>query len=221
MSKVRIPEDYKEGFKQFSALSDAQRQQLVKIFSQIPAKTPHESMAEQIATELSIEEPAAFEIAQSLDSLFLAKENGRLKANDLIDGVIESLEDPEYNISSESQTSIKESIHALFAKGSNYYLTNKAQALTVQREQLLLKSRILTDIRLVFSEDEDCQIEGEIILHTLKIEYQKGTDNKSIFIALDISDLNELKLQIERAQKKDASIRKNIGSLPNSIIDSF
>lgn len=79
--------------------------------------------------------------------------------------------------------------------------------------------RVLTDIRPIFTDDSNVKINGQIILHNLKISYQEGDDIKEIFFAIDNNDIKKIKEQAERAEKKENEIKKFIGTTQYPIFE--
>lgn len=81
-----------------------------------------------------------------------------------------------------------------------------AKALTLRNEyeRIVTDTRILTDIRPIFDDDEDePNVEAAIVNHTLRFSYTSGDGDHEIHFALDAADLTKLTAQIERALKKD------------------
>lgn len=73
------------------------------------------------------------------------------------------------------------------------------------------ESRIVSDIRLVFNDDDLKKVEPSyaVILHNLIIKYTKGHGEPgSFFVAMDMGDLKNLKESLDRAFTKDEEIRK-------------
>lgn len=217
MAKVRIPEEYKNGFKLFISLSNKDKDAVIKIIAEKPVSTKGSEFAIDISKKIKLDYSSVLEIVEAITSLSFARENVN-GHNKFVQGVVEALEDPEYETSPKSLSELYKAFSTLFSVKSTYHITDKARALTFQRENLLLNTRVITDIRPIFSDDDDCQIEGEVILHTLKIASQKGYNHDTIYFALDSDDLAELKVQIERAERKESNIRKRIGNLPNKIL---
>lgn len=78
--------------------------------------------------------------------------------------------------------------------------------LMYEHENLLQGARVVTDIRPVFSVDAD-RVEGTVISHTLRLRYDSTEGDHSISIAMDESDIRELKRQCERALLKAQTAR--------------
>ncbi|WP_191496159.1 hypothetical protein [Mycobacterium simulans] len=94
----------------------------------------------------------------------------------------------------------------LFALLQSATVRRFAKALTLHNEyeRIVTDTRILSDIRPVFDDDEgDPAIEAVIVNHTLRFSYTAGDGDHELHFALDASDLKKLKAQIERALEKD------------------
>ncbi|MHC9292037.1 hypothetical protein ACRCUN_06190 [Mycobacterium sp. LTG2003] len=90
---------------------------------------------------------------------------------------------------------------------NNATIQRYAKALTLRNEyeRIVTDTRILSDIRPVFDDDEENPgIRAAIVNHTLRFTYTAGDGERhESHFALDVHDLEKLKAQIERALKKD------------------
>jgi hypothetical protein len=89
-----------------------------------------------------------------------------------------------------------------------------AKALTLRNEyeRILTDTRILSDIRPVFDDDqENPSMRAAIVNHTLRFTYTAGDGERhESHFALDVDDLEKLKTQIERALKKDKASQRMV-----------
>jgi hypothetical protein len=69
-------------------------------------------------------------------------------------------------------------------------------------------SRILTDARPVFPGDPAGEPTGFVIVHTLRLDYHENNQYKDWFVSLDITDLEQLKVVVDRAIEKQKSLKK-------------
>lgn len=73
-------------------------------------------------------------------------------------------------------------------------------------ERILLNSRIYSDIRPVFEDDDigdNERVEAAMVNHTLQLTYRVGErESEDLHLALDLDDLNKLRKQIDRALHK-------------------
>ena len=71
------------------------------------------------------------------------------------------------------------------------------------KEDPLWDSRILTDVRPIFSEGTDPEATGWLVLHTLQLTYWNGSTHSEFFVSLDHDELDRLGRAIDRARKKE------------------
>lgn len=89
----------------------------------------------------------------------------------------------------------------------------KALHLSLDFDKLFVESKIITEIRPVFDEKPELGIANSIITHSLKIEYHYSDDtHKKIFVTLKSDDLQELKEQILRAEKKEQQLEVSLNN---------
>src|SRR5206468_2991943 len=86
----------------------------------------------------------------------------------------------------------------------------KARDLAFDFERLYTRARILTDIRPIYDDPRNA-IVGADIIQSLRLDYVSSDgDTKTITIALDIPDLEQLKKCCEDALQKSEVARKLI-----------
>ena len=88
-------------------------------------------------------------------------------------------------------------------------LATKAIDVSYDCDNLLRRSRILTDVRPIFSDDA-ADIDGAIVAHTLRLRYDSAGNDNELSLAMDATDLRKLILQCERALLKEQTSRKQL-----------
>ena len=90
-----------------------------------------------------------------------------------------------------------------------------SKGLKLQREgeRLYCEAKIFTDVRPVFSNDIAAPPRSAVITHTLKFSYHEGVVHNDFFVMLDGEDLEALRVVIERAQEKSATLRSMMKTL--------
>ena len=68
-------------------------------------------------------------------------------------------------------------------------------------------------MRPVFSNDIAAPPRSAVITHTLKFSYHEGVVHNDFFVILDGEDLEALRVVIERAQEKSATLRSMMKTL--------
>ncbi len=111
----------------------------------------------------------------------------------------------------------KEMLLLIFSNSKSVKLSYKGLSLILDVPNAYAKSSIITDIRPVFNDELEDKDRYAIISQTIKIEYQNDGLDKTFYINFDSLDLEELKSQIERAQKKESILRKEYAEAFNFI----
>ena len=83
----------------------------------------------------------------------------------------------------------------------------KALDLSYDCDNLLQRSRVLTDIRPLFTDDAG-RIEGAVVAHTLRLRYDQAGRNEEISFSLDAADLRQLVVHCDRALLKEKTARR-------------
>lgn len=81
---------------------------------------------------------------------------------------------------------------------------SKAIDLAYEHANLFQGARIVTDIRPIFNDgdDEQMEIDGAVVAFTLRLHYDNREGNHSLSVALDEADVRTLNYQCERALHK-------------------
>lgn len=111
------------------------------------------------------------------------------------------------NINEKDFTSLKHNLSQILKSSVNLNLSVKAYKLLRENNYVYKNSRIVTDIRIVFSDDLGSKNRKAILIHNLHINYMSDKLNKEFFVSLDLDDLKDIQGQIERAIKKDKIIK--------------
>ncbi len=100
----------------------------------------------------------------------------------------------------------------MFSNPETLGTISKGSDIVYQNERNYYRARILTDLRPVFGDSPDSPPKAFVAQHTLKIGYSIRGEFRNFFIALDSSDLDRLKEVVDRAIRKDRSLREFIAS---------
>lgn len=89
-------------------------------------------------------------------------------------------------------------------------LIAKSRMIISDHDHLFTSAKVYTDIRPVFKSDLSVEANAALLYHSLKINYHShdSRENKSIYFALDKTDLRDLKDIIERALMKEKNLNR-------------
>ncbi len=89
-----------------------------------------------------------------------------------------------------------------------YTTTSVATDLQTQNPRNYQSARIVTDLRPVFRDDLDAQPSGAVIVETLQVQtWTRDGGSEVIFVAMDETDLRQLKSTVERALRKTETLK--------------
>jgi hypothetical protein len=100
-------------------------------------------------------------------------------------------------------------LEPLLDPSGKFALLSKAFELLMERPALTAGVKVITDLRPVFDDEAD-GVRAMLLTSTLVLEYQEGKRRQRLHLTLDMEDLRNLKLQIERAEKKARVLEESL-----------
>ncbi len=95
----------------------------------------------------------------------------------------------------------------------------KANELLEDQQLLLCKSRVITDMRAVF-DDSAQSMKGILPYHTIVLRCHEGSNDRDIYVAVDLDDLILLRQQLERAEQKEKVLRSALQSAGLTLLET-
>lgn len=220
MSKrlVKIPDELIIGFDLLVRLDKDQKMTLIELLSDYKGIVDFDEIKKVICAKISLQDDQGSEISKSILS-FLDFLEYRIEDNDAgkIEMFVESIRENILADNKEQQLDFEvlKSLFQTLSNNSYLRLWAKAQQLKLDNENSFSNSRIITDIRPVFSVNA-LEADSFLLIHNLRIDYiNSNRDIEAAIFALDINDLLELKKNIERAISKEAYLKEKIKSSMN------
>jgi hypothetical protein len=107
-------------------------------------------------------------------------------------------------------TAFEQLITALMTLDHSLGVPAKALGVLTDHDHVYQRSRILTDVRPVFTASASEPPAALLTVHTLRVTYRSSRsseETEGFFVALDTADLEELRTQIDRALEKERTIK--------------
>ncbi len=121
-----------------------------------------------------------------------------------------SFKELHYNdINDKDLSLLKNNLEVILSSAHNLEISIKAYRLTRESSNVYRKSKVLSDIRVVFEKELDNKNRKAVLVHNLHLQYSNNSENKEFFVALDLEDLKEIKEKIDRAIRKDEIIKND------------
>jgi len=204
---LTIPERFHQGFKYFFDLTDKKQDALIKTINDLQMGLSPSKITEEISQKLKLDKSRTEEIVDVLFSLIRAKESFDDDLELFVDRIVDALEGAKI-VKAKPKKKLSDLLFKFLNLRGSFYFTFKGIDLSTERQKILSESKIFTDIRPIFGDSKDYNINCSLIIHNLKIEYFEDAKQKNIFFALDSKDLKDLKDIIIRAQEKEKAIEK-------------
>lgn len=220
MTKLKIPEHYKVGFKILLNLNQDEVDILLNLLKSIQVESSKDSYIEQIAKNSKLSHREVNELMTMLLSLYHLKQSREESTDeivaDLCNVLVES-DEKELLLSDKTAKQFQQNLIKLLSFDSTLGIKTKAIKFAAGFDKLFCSSEIITDIRPIISKKIDPTF--GLIIHNLKVKYHEGPDyeDKEIIIRLDDEDLNKLKKQIIETEKRNKLLKEKIKGVVNII----
>lgn len=209
-----IPERFEAGFNELASLSESDFLNIQKAIINADATSSLDKLSDKINSSLS--DIDVSDILSSVGSLIPYVDNTEM-ISEIISDIVEIAESSE-TIEINNSSQFTERLDFLL-RDKHIYYASKATDLLNNYSNLFILSRIVTDLRPVFSLDIEDPLSAGVLVHTLHIHYQSNDEpyHKDISITLNKDDLLVLKEAISRAEKKEILLQEvfNKSSLVN------
>lgn len=221
LPKLNIPHGYQAGVSKIRKLD---LRSVHEIRAALDRATDISRRPDDVAAEAvsSISRPNADdlrEIAEAVGLLYTARAVRGLSveafAEDVCDAM-ESLDSDEFKLQRSERPQFKEKLLTLFGS-ENFQVVAKAWDLKTDDERVFCGARILTDLRPVFGERVEDGPRAMVVVHLLKLGFDRVGDSKrhnEFHVSLDEEDLQELQRQIARAENKAKALRGSVKGTP-------
>lgn len=216
---VKIPKAYKEPLRKLASMGAPARARLVAAIQAAKAVLDPDDFIAQVKEATDVDPSSVGSIIWMLVSMYrVADGDPRQFASDAVDAAKEELQ--ELKKDAEEWAAFTRDLATLLACDESLGVT--AKVLSVRREygNVFCSARILTDIRPVFGPDPSRTPLAAAIVRTLHIAHHAGDSHEDFYVALDADDLRKLGDQIDRAVKKEASLKAVIQDTPITYLAS-
>lgn len=217
MATITIPEKVYPGFKIISELKKSEIDNVIDFLNSFNVGENLENLADELNDLIGHSKGDL--LLQTILSFSRLIDYDEVNYQDVAKNLTQS-----YFELSESKTSktksdkLTENLIKILSNYKNLSLSIKSRRNSLYNENNFGKSKLFTDIRVVFDDEINNKNRIGIILHKLYLEYQRNSDIQELHLTLDLKDLQKLKQQIEQAILKDELLRKDYKENINFIL---
>ena len=210
MPEISIPSEVVPGFKSIAALSKKSIQQITDYLINTKVSSDPGDFLKGLADFIkdNLKNKSYKDIALTIGSFInLLKEDNYKNVSENLVNSFKELHAP--NIAEKDFLALKDNLTQILKSCNNLELSVKAYTLKRESINVYQKSKVVSDIRIVFNKEVDSKDRKAVLVHNLHIIYKSNSKNKNFFVALDLKDLKRIQEQIERAITKDTIIRSD------------
>jgi len=214
-STLNIPRRGKAAISKIYALSDSAFDELASALEKVQPFSLTDAAESKIAKMApSVRQAEVKEILQTLVSLQLARSFADAPLDQFCVDVCEAMRESgphQLSLSAGECTELSKRLQRFLSLGS-LTIAAKGRDLQTEHHRVYVGSRILTDLRAVFRDSPEEPPIGMVLFHLLKLSYfERGEGRpRDFYVALDETDLRNLKKVIERAEIKSKTLRSNL-----------
>lgn len=213
--RYKIPNEFLSGFKALSQLNKQEIKKLTSLLEKLPVGSSVQEFQSAIKKNKGLSEQALMtaDAVFSLGGLLREK-----KEDDPIGQVAEDLANAYFKqcgekIESDKLERLSNNLLLLLEKADNLKKTFKAYQLLLENARSYRKSRVITDMRMIFDDDFEKENQTGLVIHQLKLEFVEDNEVKEFFISLDNDDVLSLREELKRSLEKEVCIRRDFDKI--------
>ncbi len=199
--RLKLPDRFLQGLAAFTRMDEDSFNDLMKELKELsPALSPEKLEKEFALRRTQVSESESKRLFEILMSLCFLKENNPEEGDfeSAVSKQVSELSVPEQDV-------LKVRLKEVLSDVTALELTAHALSVSADHDKVLVKCRILTDLRAVFF-DDGTTANGAVVMHTLKLAYHQDGGQKNCYVGVDSRDMDELERAISRARRKESSI---------------
>jgi hypothetical protein len=207
----RVPEWQVDYVKEFLELPDDKVDGFLTALDRAGPQFNSDDLAERLSRDLKLPRGLTHGITRGLLSIYLTRENQPIE--EFLDkDVFLSLKRAE--VFSEEKTNeqwkkLRSFLITALSLESTIGATAKAGPVLTQHERIFIGARIMTDLRPIYRADLSEKPDAALIVHMLKVSQRDYYgQKKDLYFALDSNDIALMKEVIERAEKKEETLKR-------------
>lgn len=213
--RYKIPNDFLSGFKALSHLKKKEIERLAELLEELPVGSSVQEFQSAIKSDAGLSEHAL----TTADAIFsLGGVLREKKADESIEQVAEGLANAYGRVCEGKKDKgqiefLSGNLTLLLEKAENLKKTFKAYQLLFENARSYRKSRVITDMRMIFDDDFEKENQTGLIIHQLKLEYVADNELKEFFISLDKDDVLALREELKRSLEKEECIKRDFNEI--------
>lgn len=206
---LRIPESGRPGVEKLTGLS---ADELDEVSEALEKGEPHLEIGDYVASVPDVQSVTKDEIKDILTVLFnihAVHDDLRKTVDTVTDEFMRAIS--RLKLAVKDEKAVANFINRCLRSHGPFGITAKAAKILSEHSHDYLGSRILSDVRPIFSTEPDREMLAALIVHNLRFNYHDGELHRDFYIALDSKQLDELEMAIKRAKAKASLMIDSFG----------
>jgi hypothetical protein len=220
---LTVPPQQIDLIKKLLGLSDEESNTFLNVLSKAGPQFNVYDLGNQLAAALQSNDLPIVTILRVLASLYLTRPVAKSIEQFVDQDVFPALETAKIFTANDADVQ-RQKLQRFLVAALSYERTlgtaAKAGDVLTQHERIFDNARIVTDLRPIFHVDVTEKPDAAVIIHTLKITQRDHSRNRTdLYFALDHNDLLVMRDLIERALKKEKTLKEIINSSKITVLD--
>jgi hypothetical protein len=221
---LKVPKQYEADLALLVALSQEEGAALINAVSEVPSALQLSDVSAAIAAKANLTKARAHGVLRVAMALYEVRSrlHPEKSIEDFSDEVVDSFDAAGSSDLRSSNTEQRRRAAALLRTllaQRNIAVTARARSVMQAHEHVFFDSRVLSDLRPVFTTEVSDGPAAAVLIHNLKISYSAGNVTKDFYVALDSADLEQLKHQLDRATLKARAFREMVKKMDLTLLE--
>lgn len=210
MPNLRVPEGAQDSLILLTQLSNEAMKSLKEVLRKASPTLSVAELAKKIAPQVALAPEQIVRLITVLGSLYAARAEQNVSPEKFSQSFLAAVKqtgNKGLQLKPNALARFKRDVEDLLSLDSLLGVAGRALDVMHEHEHVFLSSRVLSDLRPVFISEPIGTPSGFVLIHNLKIAYRAGGRNLEFFVAMDSTDLRGLQKTLERAVKKEESLK--------------
>lgn len=205
MASINIPESAYPAIQHLIRLTPADFDAFLEALARATPALDQENFWSHVVPHISqVEQSVIKSIVTEILQIATAMSMMDVEIDDFASAIADaaaSVNSKNFSFAESDKSILKDRTVRVFEGRKGLSITTKAMGVVVDQDRIFYSAKILTDVRPVFDEKGD-SVDAAVIVHNLRIHYGQDGDHKDFYVALDTSDLQDLREVLDRADVK-------------------
>lgn len=217
---IRIPDQHVPPLRDLVEFQEEKYEIIEDALAQWEPSLELEDLIESLSSELETTETETASFLSVLVNIYSLQYVHEIPLDEIFQEIferIDRIQGKDEGLSEEHKESFRTFIEDISSLDQTLGVMAKGLGLVEEGERIFSDSRVISDLRPIFRPDTETDIIASAVRHNLRISYRARVESQvdDFYVALNDSDLRELKKEIERALAKTKAIREGgIGDVP-------